>query len=102
MSALTTKATVVFQILVRHAPQMPVVENNHMIDARPTVAWRVTFTEPAPDEVTVTQNSRCTGMEVNLVANNGDAYWFSDPQASVEWSMLQIETPSVLSPLKLV
>lgn len=45
------------------------------------------------DEVTVTHDSRCMGMEVALLAENGDAYWFSDPQASVEWSISGMDGP---------
>lgn len=45
------------------------------------------------DEVTVTQDSRCMGMRVSLLADNGDAYWFSDSWASVVWSVSEVEGP---------
>jgi hypothetical protein len=49
--------------------------------------------DPSTDEVTVTHDSRCMGMRVGFLADSGDAYWFSDPQASVEWSTRLIDAP---------
>jgi hypothetical protein len=43
--------------------------------------------DPETDEVTVTHDQRCMGMQVGFLADNGDAYWFSDHDASVEWSL---------------
>jgi hypothetical protein len=33
------------------------------------------------------------GMQVGFMADTGDAYWFADHDASVEWSLQQRETP---------
>jgi hypothetical protein len=48
---------------------------------------------PETDAVTVTHDERCMGMQVGFMADNGNAYWFSDPDASVEWSLQNRETP---------
>ena len=48
--------------------------------------------DPETDEVTVTQESRCMGLQVGFAADSGDAYWFSDFEASVEWTFQRLET----------
>lgn len=51
------------------------------------------FLDTETDEVTVSSDSRCMGLDVGFVANNGDAYWFSAQTASVFWTMQQRDTP---------
>lgn len=49
--------------------------------------------DPSTDEVTVTQDSRCTGLSVGFMAENGNAYWFSGSDASVYWALQQRDIP---------
>jgi hypothetical protein len=49
--------------------------------------------DPRTDEVTVTHDVRCMGMQIGFLADNGDAYWFSDYDASVEWTFQRRDTP---------
>jgi hypothetical protein len=43
--------------------------------------------DPVTDQVTVTHDQRCMGMQVGFLADSGDAYWFADHDASMEWSV---------------
>jgi hypothetical protein len=43
--------------------------------------------DPETDQVTVSHDDRCMGMQVGFMAASGDAYWFSDHDASMEWSV---------------
>jgi hypothetical protein len=43
--------------------------------------------DPETDEVTVSHDERCMGMQFGFVAESGNAYWFSDHDASMEWSV---------------
>jgi hypothetical protein len=49
--------------------------------------------DPVTDAVTVTHDDRCMGMQVGFLADSGDAYWFADHDASMEWSVQQREAP---------
>lgn len=49
--------------------------------------------DPETDAITITHDERCMGMQVGFLADSGDAYWFSDSDASVEWSQLALDTP---------
>jgi hypothetical protein len=49
--------------------------------------------EPVTDEVTVTHDPRCMGMQVGFLSESGDAYWFSDHDASVEWTYQRRAAP---------
>jgi hypothetical protein len=49
--------------------------------------------DPRTDQVTVTHDGRCMGMQVGFLADSGDAYWFSDPDASVEWTYQKRDAP---------
>jgi hypothetical protein len=49
--------------------------------------------DPATDEVTVTQEERCMGMQIGFLASGGNAYWFSDFDASVEWTYQRRDAP---------
>jgi hypothetical protein len=49
--------------------------------------------DPETDEVTVTQDERCMGLQVGFLADSGHAYWFSDHDASVEWTYQQRDAP---------
>jgi hypothetical protein len=48
---------------------------------------------PETDEVTVTQEERCMGLQVGFLAESGHAYWFSDHDASVEWTFQRRDAP---------
>src|SRR5690606_23551626 len=43
--------------------------------------------DPTTDAVTVTHDERCMGMQVGFMADSGNAYWFADHDASMEWSV---------------
>lgn len=43
--------------------------------------------DPTTDTVTVTHDDRCMGMQIGFQTDDGDAYWFADHDASVEWSL---------------
>jgi hypothetical protein len=43
--------------------------------------------DPTTDTVTVTHDARCMGMQFGFMADSGNAYWFSDHDASMEWSV---------------
>lgn len=49
--------------------------------------------DPETDTVTVTHDARCMGMQVGFMADSGDAYWFADHDASMEWSLQGREAP---------
>jgi hypothetical protein len=49
--------------------------------------------DPLTDTVRVTHDPRCMGMQVGLLADSGDAYWFSDHDASVEWTYQRRDAP---------
>jgi hypothetical protein len=49
--------------------------------------------DPDTDEVTVTHDERCMGMQFGFMAESGHAYWFADHDASVEWSLKPGDTP---------
>jgi hypothetical protein len=49
--------------------------------------------DPRTDEVTVTHDERCMGMQIGFKTEAGDAYWFSDHDASVEWQYQQRDAP---------
>jgi hypothetical protein len=49
--------------------------------------------DPVTDEVRVMHDPRCMGMQVGILADSGDAYWFSDHDASVEWTYQRREAP---------
>lgn len=49
--------------------------------------------DPETDTVTVTHDERCMGMQVGFLADSGDAYWFADHDASMEWSVQAREAP---------
>jgi hypothetical protein len=49
--------------------------------------------DPETDEVTVTQEERCMGLQVGFLADSGHAYWFSDHDASVEWTFQRRDAP---------
>lgn len=49
--------------------------------------------DPKTDTITVTQDERCMGMSVGFLADSGDAYWFSDADASMEWSVQNRDAP---------
>jgi hypothetical protein len=49
--------------------------------------------DPKTDQVTVTQDPRCMGMQVGFLASSGDAYWFSDHDASAEWAYQRRNAP---------
>lgn len=49
--------------------------------------------DPETDEVTVTQEKRCMGLQVGFLAESGHAYWFSDHDASVEWTYQNRDAP---------
>lgn len=49
--------------------------------------------DPATDELTVTHDARCMGMQIGFMADTGDAYWFSDHDASVEWTYQRRSAP---------
>lgn len=49
--------------------------------------------DPETDEVTVTHDERCMGMQVGFLADSGDAYWFADHDASHEWSLQRRDAP---------
>jgi hypothetical protein len=48
---------------------------------------------PDTDEVTVTHDERCMGMQIGFVADSGHAYWFADHDASIEWSLKPGDAP---------
>jgi hypothetical protein len=49
--------------------------------------------DPRTDEVTVTHDERCMGMQIGFETDAGNAYWFSDFDASVEWTYQRRDTP---------
>jgi hypothetical protein len=49
--------------------------------------------DPETDAVTVTHDDRCMGMQVGFMADSGDAYWFADHDASMEWSVQARQAP---------
>lgn len=49
--------------------------------------------DPVTDEVTVSHDPRCMGMQIGFLADSGDAYWFSDHDASVEWTYQRRAAP---------
>lgn len=51
------------------------------------------YLDPVTDEVTVSHDSRCMGMQIGFLADSGDAYWFSDHDASVEWTYQRRDAP---------
>jgi hypothetical protein len=49
--------------------------------------------DPVTDEITVTHDERCMGMQFGFLADSGHAYWFADHDASMEWSVQQRAAP---------
>lgn len=49
--------------------------------------------DPDTDEVTVTHDERCMGMQIGFMADSGHAYWFADHDASIEHSLKPGDTP---------
>jgi hypothetical protein len=49
--------------------------------------------DPVTDSVSVSHDTRCMGMQVGFRADSGDAYWFADHDASMEWSVQQRNAP---------
>jgi hypothetical protein len=49
--------------------------------------------DPVTDEVTVSHDERCMGMQFGFMAESGNAYWFSDHDASMEWSVQRRAAP---------
>jgi hypothetical protein len=49
--------------------------------------------DPDTGKVTVTHDDRCMGMQIGFIAESGNAYWFSDHDASVEWSLSRADKP---------
>jgi hypothetical protein len=49
--------------------------------------------DPETDTVAVTHDSRCMGMQVGFLAESGNAYWFADHDASMEWSVQRRDAP---------
>jgi hypothetical protein len=49
--------------------------------------------DPETDEITVTHDERCMGMQIGFMADSGHAYWFADHDASVEFSLKPGDTP---------
>jgi hypothetical protein len=49
--------------------------------------------DPRTDAVTVTHDERCMGMQIGFQTDAGDAYWFSDHDASVEWTYQRRDAP---------
>lgn len=45
------------------------------------------------DEVNITQESRCMGLELGFITDNGDAYWGSNAYASLAWTFMNLDTP---------
>lgn len=41
--------------------------------------------DPSNDRVTISRDARCTSMNVGLVTESGDAYWFSDRANTFGW-----------------
>lgn len=49
--------------------------------------------DPETNEVTVANDTRCTGAMVGMQADDGTAYWFSDLWNSMEWQFLGTDVP---------
>lgn len=49
--------------------------------------------DPLTDTVTVTHDERCMGMQIGFATDSGDAYWFADIDASVEWTYQRRDAP---------
>jgi hypothetical protein len=49
--------------------------------------------DPVTDTVTVSHDARCMGMQVGFLADSGNAYWFADHDASMEWSVQDRDAP---------